>query len=539
MNKFFLIVLLISSSISFAQTFTDHNINSTKDADIDGFASMGNQLFFVADAGVANGGLFVSNGSANSHSEIKDPAGKSFTGVKLLGAYNGKMYFYGNNENYDGELWSTDGGSSGQLVKEINSQAFPNGLSKIGAAIVFKNKLFFNANDGLNGLELWVTDGTKAGTKMVKDINPSGDSYSVKFIEANGKLFFQANNGTDGLELWVTDGTEAGTKMVKNINPSGDGLKASRSMIVYKDKVWFSGENGTDGQELWYSDGTEAGTKMLMDLNTNGSGVYLVGDRLAVFQDELYFNGSDNTYGNELWKTDGTPSGTSMLKDLYAYSQSSSPADLIVFKGKLFFSANDPATVGRELFVSDGTEAGTELFKDILNPSSSEPTSMTILNGRLFFQADNENYTPELWRSDGTPQGTINESASDKILVSSYRFFTFNGSLYFYGQKEGEMPDLWQYTPPVNSVELMGPTAFTVFPNPANQEITLALNESLGESAIISIVDTRGVEVYRIENIPVQKSLQIQLPETLSNGIYFCRLSSSMASAQVRFVLSK
>ena len=41
------------------------------------------------------------------------------------------------------------------------------------------SSIFFGATDGTNGRELWKTDGTAAGTVMVKDLNPAGDSYPV------------------------------------------------------------------------------------------------------------------------------------------------------------------------------------------------------------------------------------------------------------------------------------------------------------------------------------------------------------------------
>ncbi len=62
--------------------------------------------------------------------------------------------------------------------------------------------LFFSASDGSNGGELWKSDGTAAGTMLVKDINPSGNSSPASLTNVNGELFFRADDGSNGVELW-------------------------------------------------------------------------------------------------------------------------------------------------------------------------------------------------------------------------------------------------------------------------------------------------------------------------------------------------
>jgi ELWxxDGT repeat protein len=75
--------------------------------------------------------------------------------------------------------------------------------------------------------------------------------------------------------------------------------------------------------------------------------------------------------------------------------------------GTLFFSADD-GNVGHELWKSDGTPGGTVLVRDI-NPASghSYPRHLANVNGTLFFAANDGTRGHELWKSDGTSTGTV------------------------------------------------------------------------------------------------------------------------------------
>jgi len=49
-----------------------------------------------------------------------------------------------------------------------------------------------------------MTDGTKAGTRLVMDINPGpGDSNIQHMAVFNDMLIFSADDGVHGQELWV------------------------------------------------------------------------------------------------------------------------------------------------------------------------------------------------------------------------------------------------------------------------------------------------------------------------------------------------
>lgn len=67
----------------------------------------------------------------------------------------------------------------------------------------------------------------------------------------------------------------------------------------------------------------------------------------------------------------------------------------------LLFPANDAAN-GRELWKTDGTAEGTVLVKDI-NPGAtgSFPDGFTPLNGAWYFAAMDGTNGDELWKTDG------------------------------------------------------------------------------------------------------------------------------------------
>jgi ELWxxDGT repeat protein len=124
--------------------------------------------------------------------------------------------------------------------------------------------LFFTANDGVHGRALWKSDGTKAGTVMVKDIDPRPQDetdygYGPTGLTAlGGTLFFSANDGPHGRELWKSNGTKGGTVLVKDIY-RGRGFSLPAYLTPVDGRLFFLADN-TRGMELWKSNGTKAGT---------------------------------------------------------------------------------------------------------------------------------------------------------------------------------------------------------------------------------------------------------------------------------------
>ena len=106
-------------------------------------------------------------------------------------------------------------------------------------------------------------------------------------------------------------------------------------------------------------------------------------------------------------------------------------AHQVLFNGILYFPGlNDDS--GLELWRSDGTGEGTYLLRDIYpGPSDSDPEQLVATTDYIYFTAWNGNAEQELWRSDGQDaeqltdlRGGADASPRDLTLVAGELIFT-------------------------------------------------------------------------------------------------------------------
>lgn len=114
--------------------------------------------------------------------------------------------------------------------------------------------------------------------------------------------------------------------------------------------------------------------------------------------------------------------GTRPLLDVYSGGPGSDAGPFLQCGTTTYFAAND-GVHGRELWKTDGTTEGTELVRDI-SPGElgSDPEHLTFYDGVLYFTANDGVHGRELWRSDGTEEGTflLRDFSTEGNLVSSH-----------------------------------------------------------------------------------------------------------------------
>lgn len=135
------------------------------------------------------------------------------------------------------------------------------------------------------------------------------------------------------------------------------------------------------------------------------------------------------------------------LKDITPGNKyaSSSPGKLTDVNGTLFFEAFTN-TNGGELWKSDGTENGTVMVKDIYpGTSNSDITYLANINGVLYFRANDGVNGNELWKSDGTSGGTQLVKDIRTGSASSYpaEFIYFKNTIFFVAADEVNGAALW------------------------------------------------------------------------------------------------
>lgn len=490
---------------------------------------VGSKLVFQARHADWGFQVWVTDGTSGGTSLLKDVCPGTCTGDGYSpNALGGRVYFSVQASRFaPSELWTTDGTAAG--TRQFASHGTP-GVAALGSTIFFTSQ----GPGYAYGFGLWASDGTPAGTRLVVNVARGNASTSFYNLTPAGRnLYFitcdqfprfwhtegteATTRGVDGAsscsfqpmhagsvagvlliphgqlqrmdadatmsqltqlpdgrfipganfavlgdrlcffvessfngpelptEVWCSDGTVQGTSKVASLPEE---VIAPSFPTVLGSEIWFLARDQTQrgGTEVWRTDGTEAGTRKVADLGENRT---LSNPELTRVGSTVYF-----VRDSQIWKTDSTPAGASQVVDLQEHSLTEAePAELTAFQGSLYFSAWTELA-GRGLWRTDGTPEGTVLIKDFVepdNPVDSDATSfgLTVAGPWLVFAADDGIHGRVLWRSDGTATGTtllrdITLIDSSEVGSGKRLFHQAAGRLYFTADDGVHGFELWQ-----------------------------------------------------------------------------------------------
>ncbi|PZU83603.1 MAG: hypothetical protein DI529_12380 [Chryseobacterium sp.] len=295
---------------------------------------------------------------------------------------------------------------------------------------------------------------------LLKDINPGANpSTPAEFIKYNGKLYFNANNPNYGTELWATDGTSIGTEIVADINPGTPGSLPT-SLLNYDNKSYFKTLLGVTG--LYSYDSTAGATIVSPGMASasnfmvaEGKIFFRQNNKLAYFYQgsiteidtPVVVNGQMGAVNGKIITGASASSATNNLQ-LYVYdgntisllkvtnpNSTANPQNFFYSSNlnTLFFTAGSN-TAGFELWKTDGTADGTVQVKNInAGTSSSFPGNFKQVGNKVFFAANNGTNGNELWMTDGTEEGTVlvKDINPGSAASNPNNLTELNGKLYF------------------------------------------------------------------------------------------------------------
>jgi ELWxxDGT repeat protein len=384
------------------------------------------------------------------------------------------------------------------LLKDVNAQPpAADSLDNDFVAVV-NNTYFIATDDHLSGSELWKSDGTLAGTVLVKDIVPGPVGSSPKELTAVGtgaaaRLYFVANTGGND-SLWISDGTTAGTRQVAN--PEASDLRNPTRLFAFGSTLYFEGQDGDHGRELWRAD-LSGNAFLVKDIAPGASSHSNVGS-FTVFNGAVHFLADDGS-GVKIWKTNAA--GTAPVTDVNALPEFLTPFQTTA-GARLFFSGLDPVEggTGRDLWYSNGVNETALLF-DVEVNGSSDPQSLAVIGGWLYFTGEQVGQTRRLYRTDGVSdnQGPITSSGGNYSEAGNVTPITVGASqlVLFTARDDGGGMELWRSngTSGGNTIRAIDINPGGVDSNPGNFSIlgpTTVLFTATDENDVVGLWKCEG-----------------------------------------------
>lgn len=491
-----------------------------------------NAVYFSFESSDLRRGIAVSDGTSSGSKELFGY--DNFVVTSIIGFIGNDLIFTGGyfNGNIGDGLYKFNIQSNTlSLIKDIDPNSTNVSFLVYGGSIELSpDRHIFIAYDDTHGFEPWITDGTTAGTYMIKDINPTGNSVvftDVKgyFAKLNGVVYFGAANDNTGAELWRTDGTEAGTYLVKDIytdNTQGANFGSNPAYLTtFNNKIYFSAYDNVYGRELWSTDGTQNGTVRLTNFSPSLPNI----QHLLVFNNNLYFDAFDGVDAT-VFKSDGTSSGTVKVQTT-ASGAPLYPKDIFVFKNKLSVIGEDINGI-YSLFTLNGNSFSKFILQSNGYPSYAE--DILVTSNFIYFHGNSSNGDTKIYKSDES--SIVNLTTDNNVVVKDLSpIFLFNNCLIFVASTNTTGEELYsvcnQQTQPLSIFEDQIDSEISLYPNPTQSKVEINFSNPGIYISSYSIYNIAGKVIYK-ENIQTpENTITIQFADNINNGYYIIQMQTA------------
>ena len=332
-----------------------------------------------------------------------------------------------------------DDGESQEMLMSQDSRATvcANGLrmrfgSDDGAGTARADDLILQADEVHSLMVLcWVDSWNHRFAESITGVADSFSSACEQRIDYEDWFIFTAITPSNGCEPFISDGTAEGTSILKDINLAGESLPGySAGFTVWQGLLWFDADDGINGRELWYSDGTSEGTKMAADIcpgncDSNPSNLYGYGE-------SIWFSADDGINGSELWSLDSENKMPTLRADICTGICSSEPGanGWAELNGDLFLTANDGG--GTEVWTYSDSLRMVSDFGEGIDAGAGQVTGLVVFEGRVWFDADDQQSGREMWHSDGNDVSMLDDMSGDSsssLFNDDFGAHVVNGKL--------------------------------------------------------------------------------------------------------------
>jgi len=449
-------------------------------------------IFFVADDGVHGSELWTTDGTVDGTRMVIDLEPGPGTPFQRGGLPNSAVYG-GMGIAFDGVVWFdafgtlyvTDGTAAGTHAVHIydgDEQATEVAVAELTTR---GDNLYALAYDA--GSALFARDAVNGGMK--RTLQPFGRTDSAGLPTPTAALddsllvFSHETVPARVSRLWRLD--VDGLEFLKEL-PQTVGQGGFAHGVAWKDDLLYFGAHDTSGYALWRSDGTADGTVSLWD----GRPIEIV-----ELDGELHVSMRITPYRHEIIRTDGSASGTTLVsrRDLSPAANSSGPTGLTPFAGSLFFASGEDTNVGTELWVTDGSDAGTELFLDLLpGTASGSPGALIVLGDRLVFSSSQAFPAPRLLRTMDADGNVSALRDTDETMHSPGNPVRVGTSLFFVARDGEHGGELWKTDGTADGTVLVR----DIVVGPGDSLITSLCAVDDDRVAFVAATGARGIELW-------------------------------------------